>query len=228
MVEFALVFPVVIMLCLGLITGSWLFWQKASLADGAKGGVRAAAIMSMQNVSGQPGSTPLVFKPASGPDLCAGSLGGAGAGNGIGGESGVPEKIEAEVAHGADQVPINDIPLCAGWAVADTQWGGTITPAMAAAYNGVTPTDCSGSHKPIQLTQKNADPSKGVIFVDPPTKINPLTGATVVDGGDLCSGALTSVIITVRRDTTGLSFPLKQVYTMHASSKMPCYPKKCG
>jgi Flp pilus assembly protein TadG len=210
MVEFALVFPMVLSLCLGLIGGAWLFWQSASLSDGAKGGVRAASIVNVNTDPGRAGSTPLDFYPSSGPDPCASG----GNGWGIGGESNSPLKIEAVVAHDADQVPVNNLPLCAGPAVADSQYGGSVTPAIAAAANAHPTTDCNGSNHAIQLRQLSPSPSKATIYVDVPP------------GQDLCNA--TRVILVTLRSTQGLAPPLSIFYPISAASEMPCSPNPCG
>jgi Flp pilus assembly protein TadG len=86
LVEFALVAPLVFMLIFGLIAGSYLAFQNASLHDGATAGSRMASIESNLVVQDAPN------------EYC---------------ESGTPTSIEKAVAGAAPLVAINPNPLCA-------------------------------------------------------------------------------------------------------------------
>jgi hypothetical protein len=210
MVEFALVFPMVITLCLGLISGSWLFWQGSALSDGAKGGVRAASIMSAPSTGT---GAPLDFVP-SGSDPCASFPGGQGWN--LGGESGSPEQIEVAVGHDANQVTVSQKPLCVpsnagGGVIADSQYGGSITPAIATATNSHALTSCGGANPPIQLRQLSPAPGQAQIYVDAPA------------GSTLCNAS--SVILVAVRTSQGLAPPLSVFYAQHAVSQMPCSPR---
>ena len=86
LVEFALVAPLVFLLIFGLIAGSYLAFQNASLHDGATAGSRMASIESS-----------LVTQKA--PNLYC--------------ESGSPTSIEQAVKGAAPLVTVNMTPLCA-------------------------------------------------------------------------------------------------------------------
>ncbi len=86
LVEFALVAPLVFLLIFGLIAGSFLAFQNASLHDGATAGSRMASIES--NLVAQ-----------DGPNLYC--------------ESGTPQSIEKAVSGAAPLVSVNQAPLCA-------------------------------------------------------------------------------------------------------------------
>src|ERR1700676_4898677 len=91
MVEFALVFPIAIVLCLGIISGSYLFFQSSTLSDGARAGARMATLeTSLQDTS---------------PTGCVLCLSGSG-------ESTAATTIEAAVAKAAPQLVINSNRLC--------------------------------------------------------------------------------------------------------------------
>lgn len=91
MVEFALVFPVAIMLCVGIIAGSYLFFQSSTLSDGARAGARMATVeTSLQDTS------------ASGGGQCSSGSG----------ESSQPAAIEDAVAKAAPQLKVNPNRLC--------------------------------------------------------------------------------------------------------------------
>ncbi|HVA02779.1 MAG TPA: TadE/TadG family type IV pilus assembly protein [Acidimicrobiales bacterium] len=86
LVEFALVAPLVFLLIFGLIGGSYLAFQNASLHDGATAGARMASI-----------ETSLVTQDAPN-QYC---------------ESGSPTSIEQAVKGAAPLVKVNPAPLCA-------------------------------------------------------------------------------------------------------------------
>jgi Flp pilus assembly protein TadG len=86
LVEFALVAPLVFLLIFGLIGGSYLAFQNASLHDGATAGARMASI-----------ETSLVTQVA--PNMYC--------------ESGLPTSIEKTVSGAAPLVKVNPAPLCA-------------------------------------------------------------------------------------------------------------------
>jgi len=86
LVEFALVAPLVFLLLFGLIAGSFLAFQNASLHDGATAGSRMASI-----------ETSLVTQDAT--NLYC--------------ESGAPTPIEKAVSGAAPLVSVNPAPLCA-------------------------------------------------------------------------------------------------------------------
>jgi Flp pilus assembly protein TadG len=86
LVEFALVAPLVFLVIFGLISGSYLAFQNASLHDGATAGGRMASIESS-----------LVTQDAPN-EYC---------------ESGTPTSIEKAVAGAAPLVKVNPNPLCA-------------------------------------------------------------------------------------------------------------------
>jgi Flp pilus assembly protein TadG len=91
MVEFAMVFPIATMLCLGIIAGSYLFFQSSTISDGARAGARMASIeTSLQDTS------------ASGGGQCSSRSG----------ESTIPETIEDAVAKASPQLSINPNRLC--------------------------------------------------------------------------------------------------------------------
>ena len=82
-----MVFPVVAILCLGLISAAWLFFQTSALTNGARGGSRMASIeTALTSTTGPCGSIP--------------------------GESGTPETIATAVQHATTQVKVNPLPLC--------------------------------------------------------------------------------------------------------------------
>jgi Flp pilus assembly protein TadG len=93
LVEFALVAPLVFMLIFGLIAGSFLAFQNASLHDGATAGSRMASI-----------ETSLVTQDAS--NLYC--------------ESGSPTSIEQAVKGAAPLVSVNPAPLCSTSSTSDT------------------------------------------------------------------------------------------------------------
>jgi Flp pilus assembly protein TadG len=86
LVEFALVAPLVFFLIFGMIGGSYLAFQNASLHDGATAGARIASI-----------ETSLVTQVA--PNMYC--------------ESGLPASIETTVSGAAPLVKVNPAPLCA-------------------------------------------------------------------------------------------------------------------
>ncbi len=86
LVEFALVAPLVFLVIFGLISGSYLAFQNASLHDGATAGARMASIESNLVVQDAPNQ------------YC---------------ESGTPTSIEKAVAGAAPLVTVNPNPLCA-------------------------------------------------------------------------------------------------------------------
>jgi len=86
LVEFALVAPLVFLLIFGLIAGSYLAFQNASLHDGATAGSRMASIESNLVVQDAPN------------EYC---------------ESGTPTPIEKAVSGAAPLVAINPNALCA-------------------------------------------------------------------------------------------------------------------
>ena len=86
LVEFALVAPLVFLLIFGLIGGSYLAFQNASLHDGATAGARMASI-----------ETSLVTQV--GPNKYC--------------ETGLPTSIEQAVKGAAPLVKVNQAPLCA-------------------------------------------------------------------------------------------------------------------
>ncbi|HEX3605419.1 MAG TPA: TadE/TadG family type IV pilus assembly protein [Candidatus Dormibacteraeota bacterium] len=87
LVEFAIVCPIALVVVLGILSGSWLFFQNEAVADGARGGSRAAAIAT--SLYQQTGGT--------GP-FC---------------ESGSPGTVAAAVQRAAPQLPVNQGTLCA-------------------------------------------------------------------------------------------------------------------
>ena len=115
MVEFAMVFPMAVLLTLGILSSAWLSFQNASLSDGARNGVRAASIESLTNTS------------YVGTGLDA-NVAGCGA---QGGEAANPDKIVAAVTHAADQLQVNQAQLCA---TGDSCAGG-----CHGCWNGGTP-----------------------------------------------------------------------------------------
>src|SRR6202022_1770253 len=85
MVEFSLVIGFALPILIGLITASWLFFQRSALHDGSTAGARMA---SMQ--------TSLSSGPTAGL-YC---------------ESAAPISIEQAVAQASPQLSINMVPLC--------------------------------------------------------------------------------------------------------------------
>jgi hypothetical protein len=118
MVEFALVFPIAIMLCLGIIAGSYLFFQSSTISDGARAGARMASI-----------ETSLQDTGAGGGGKCSSGSG----------ESTVPETIASAVARAAPQLTINPNQLCT-----DGSYTGTpvhpyqLTQAAAGSVGNIT------------------------------------------------------------------------------------------
>ncbi len=108
LVEFALVAPLVFLLIFGLISGSYLAFQNASLHDGATAGSRMASIESNLVVQEAPNQ------------YC---------------ESGTPTSIEKAVSGAAPLVAINPNPLCATASTATTL---TQNPVAGDAYITVT------------------------------------------------------------------------------------------
>jgi hypothetical protein len=91
MVEFALVFPIAMVLCMGIIAGAYLFFQSSAVSDGARGGARMASIeTSLQDAS------------ATGGGKCASGSG----------ESLLPMPIGSSVSLAAPQLRINPNQLC--------------------------------------------------------------------------------------------------------------------
>jgi hypothetical protein len=91
MVEFALVFPIAMVLCMGIIAGAYLFFQSSAVSDGARGGARMASIeTSLQDAS------------AAGGGKCASGSG----------ESLLPMPIGSSVSLAAPQLRINPNQLC--------------------------------------------------------------------------------------------------------------------
>jgi len=88
LVEFAIVCPIAIVAILGILSGSWLFFQNEAVTDGARGGARAAAI-----------ATSLYRETPSG--------------SGVFCESGAPHTIAAGVSASAPQLPVDSALLCA-------------------------------------------------------------------------------------------------------------------
>jgi Flp pilus assembly protein TadG len=84
MVEFAIVFPVALLVILGIIVGSFLFFQSEAVTNGARGGSRWATVESSLYV-------------ASGGNFC---------------ESGNPDTIVNAVKKSANVVPVNTAQLC--------------------------------------------------------------------------------------------------------------------
>jgi hypothetical protein len=84
MVEFTIVFPVALLVILGTIAGSFLFFQSEAVTNGARGGARWATIETSLHV-------------ASGPNYC---------------ESGSPDTIVNAVKKSANILSINSAPLC--------------------------------------------------------------------------------------------------------------------
>ncbi|MEA2684490.1 MAG: hypothetical protein QOK05_2818 [Chloroflexota bacterium] len=82
-VEFTLVFPMVILLVVGMIAGSFMFFQSSGLTNGARAASRWATVESSLN---------------SGAGLC---------------ESGSPNTIVSEVTKAANIVQVNQGKLCA-------------------------------------------------------------------------------------------------------------------
>jgi Flp pilus assembly protein TadG len=101
LVEFALVAPLVFLLIFGLISGCYLTFQNSSLHDGATAGARMASIETALLTADDPATG------APWPDgqYC---------------ESGAPSPIQKAVAGAAPLVPVNQAPLCATSASADT------------------------------------------------------------------------------------------------------------
>jgi Flp pilus assembly protein TadG len=89
MVEFALVFPIAMVVLLGLLTGSFLFFQNSAVSDAARGGSRWATIETGLSVSGTAG--------------CGSKAG----------ESAQPDTIVNQVKKSANILPVNSAPLCA-------------------------------------------------------------------------------------------------------------------
>jgi Flp pilus assembly protein TadG len=85
LVEFALVCPIALTLVLGILSGSWLFFQHEAVSDGARSGARAAAIATS------------LTDPRTGQPC----------------ESGSPIRIAAAVSRAAPQLPVNPGLLCA-------------------------------------------------------------------------------------------------------------------
>lgn len=83
-VEFALVLPLLVALCLGMIAAAWLLFSYEGVVDAARSAAREALV-----------ETSLVMTTASG--TC---------------ESGLPMPIEAAAQRGATAVPVNPAPLC--------------------------------------------------------------------------------------------------------------------
>jgi Flp pilus assembly protein TadG len=105
LVEFALIAPLVFLLIFGMIAGSFLAFQNASLHDGATAGARMASI-----------ETNLVVQES--PTMYC--------------ESGSPTPIEKAVSGAAPLVTVNPAPLCASSSTA-TQL--TQSPAVAGDVN---------------------------------------------------------------------------------------------
>jgi len=89
-----MVFPVVAILCLGLISAAWLFFQTSALTNGARGGSRMASIETSLTsaTSGNCGGDPTVYQDE--------------------GESGTPDTVAAAVQHATTQLQVNQHPLC--------------------------------------------------------------------------------------------------------------------
>lgn len=84
MVEFALVFPVALLIIMGMIAGSWLFFASEAVQDGARGGARAGVIETS------------LWQP-SGTLHC---------------ESQQPESIAQSVQHSVTVITVNQQQLC--------------------------------------------------------------------------------------------------------------------
>jgi TadE-like protein len=91
MVEFALVFPMAMVLCMGIIAGAYLFFQSSAVSDGARGGARMASI-----------ETSLQDATATGGGKCSSGSG----------ESLLPMPIGSAVSLAAPQLRINPNQLC--------------------------------------------------------------------------------------------------------------------
>ncbi|MEO8898071.1 MAG: TadE family protein [Candidatus Dormibacter sp.] len=99
MVEFALVFPIAMTLCMGIIAGAYLFFQSSALSDGARGGARMASIeTALQDASG------------TGGGKCASGFG----------ESLLPMPIGSAVSLAAPQLKVNPNQLCKNTAFVGT------------------------------------------------------------------------------------------------------------
>ena len=85
LVEFAVVFPIVMALLFGLISLFYLGFQNSALHNGASAGSRAASIQTS-------------LMTPNGGQYC---------------ESSQPASIEQTVAHAAALLPVNPAPLCA-------------------------------------------------------------------------------------------------------------------
>jgi Flp pilus assembly protein TadG len=134
LVEFALVAPLVFMVIFGLIAGSFLAFQNASLHDGATAGSRMASIESS-----------LVKQVA--PTLYC--------------ESGTPTSIEKAVSGAAPLVSVNPAPLCATSATATQLTQTTQNPAIDGDVN-ITVT-CGGTcAAPTSTTVSLAFDAKGI------------------------------------------------------------------
>jgi Flp pilus assembly protein TadG len=139
LVEFALVAPLVFLLIFGLIGGSYLAFQNASLHDGATAGARMASIetgLVTQN-------NPTTGSPWPNAQYC---------------ESGLPVPIEKSVSGAAPLVKVNPAPLCA------TSAGATsLTQPTVAGDVNITVT-CGGScTAPTSTTVSLAFDAKGVV-----------------------------------------------------------------
>jgi Flp pilus assembly protein TadG len=95
LVEFALVFPIAMLLICGIIAGCYLAYQNSALHDGATAGARMASI-----------ETNLATLQSSGPN--AGSYC----------ESGAPTPIEKTVAQAVPLLTVNPAQLCGSSAAA--------------------------------------------------------------------------------------------------------------
>ncbi|MGH7749628.1 MAG: TadE/TadG family type IV pilus assembly protein, partial [Candidatus Dormibacteria bacterium] len=87
LVEFALVCPLALLTVLGILSGSWLFFQNEAVSDGARGGARAATVESSLYTE-----TPT--------------------GSGIFCESAKPTTIAYAVSRAAPQLPVDQAVLC--------------------------------------------------------------------------------------------------------------------
>jgi Flp pilus assembly protein TadG len=82
--EFALVAPALVAVCLGIVSGGWLLFNYEGVVDAARSAARAAVV-----------ETSLTVPTASG--AC---------------ESGAPVPIQTAAQRGATAVPVNQAPLC--------------------------------------------------------------------------------------------------------------------
>jgi hypothetical protein len=139
LVEFALVAPLVFLLIFGLIGGSYLAFQNASLHDGATAGARMASIETALLTQ----TNPTTGNPWPNALYC---------------ESGLPTPIEKSVSGAAPLVKVNPAPLCASGPSA-TQ----LTQPTVAGDVNITVT-CGGTcAAPTSTTVSLAFDAKGLV-----------------------------------------------------------------